>query len=60
MKQFLASVLVLSVFSLGVVGCADKATVTKETKVSTPGGTTTVTKQKEVKQTGDNPPHAQH
>jgi hypothetical protein len=59
MKQFLASVLVLSVFSLGIVGCADKATVTKETKVSTPGGTTTVTEEKQVKQTGDNPPPVQ-
>jgi hypothetical protein len=59
MKQFLASILALSVFSLGIVGCADKATMTKETKVSTPGGTTTVTEQKEVKQTGDNPPPVQ-
>lgn len=59
MKQFLATVLGLSLFSLGFVGCADKATVTKETKVSTPGGTTTVTVEKEVKKTGDNPPPAQ-
>ena len=59
MKQLLASVLVLSLFSLGVVGCADKATITKETKVSTPGGTTTVTIEEEVKKTGDNPPPAQ-
>jgi hypothetical protein len=59
MKQFLASVLVVSLFSLGVVGCADKATVTKETKVSTPGGTTTFTEEKQVKQTGDNPPPVQ-
>jgi hypothetical protein len=60
MKQFLASVLIMSVFSLGMVGCADKASVTKETKVSTPGGTTTVTVEKEVKKTGDNPPPAQN
>jgi hypothetical protein len=59
MKQFLASVLALGVFSLGIVGCADKATMTKETKVSTPGGTTTVTEEKQVKQTGDNPPPVQ-
>jgi hypothetical protein len=58
MKQFLASVLVLGTFSLGIVGCAEKATVTEETKVSTPGGTTTVTVEKEVKKTGDNPPPA--
>jgi hypothetical protein len=59
MKQFLASVFVLSVFSLGIVGCAEKATVTKETKVTTPGGTTTFTEEKQVKQTGDNPPPMQ-
>jgi hypothetical protein len=59
MKQFFASVLVLSVFSLGIVGCAEKATVTKETKVTTPGGTTTFTEEKQVKQTGDNPPPMQ-
>ena len=59
MKQFLASVLVLSVFSLGAVGCAEKSSTTKEVKVSTPGGTTTVTLEKEVKTTGDNPPSEQ-
>jgi hypothetical protein len=59
MKHFLASVFVLSVFLLGIVGCADKATITKETKVSTPGGTTTVIEEKQVKQTGDNPPPVQ-
>ena len=59
MKQFLASVLILSAFLLGIVGCGEKATMTKETKVSTPGGTTTVTEEKEVKQTGDNPPPVQ-
>jgi hypothetical protein len=59
MKQFFASVLVLSLFSAVMVGCAEKSSSTTETKVSTPGGTTTVTVEKEVKQTGDNPPPAQ-
>ena len=59
MKQFLAAVVVLSLFLLGMVGCAEKATVTKETKVSTPGGTTKVAVEREVKHTGDNPPAAQ-
>jgi hypothetical protein len=59
MKQFFASVLVLSSVALGVVGCAEKATVTKETTISTPGGTTTVTVEEEVKKTGENPPSAQ-
>ena len=59
MKQFLASVLVLSMFSLGTVGCAEKSSTTKELKVSTPGETTTVTVEKEVEKTGDNPPAEQ-
>lgn len=59
MKQFIASVLVLSLFSAVMVGCAEKSSSTTETKVSTPGGTTTVTVEKEVKQTGDNPPPVQ-
>ena len=59
MKLFLASVLVLSLFSLGAVGCAEKSSTTEETKVSTPDGTTTVTVEKEVKKTGENPPAEQ-
>jgi hypothetical protein len=59
MKQFLASVVVLSMFSLGTVGCAEKSSTTKEIKVSTPGGTTTVTVEKEVENSGDNPPSEQ-
>ena len=59
MKLFFASVFVLSSFALSFVGCAEKATVTKETKISTPGGTTTVTVEEEVKKTGENPPSAQ-
>jgi len=59
MKLFLASVVVLSMFSLGAVGCGEKSSTTKEIKVSTPGGTTTVTVEKEVETTGDNPPSEQ-
>ena len=59
MKLFFASVAVLCLFSFGMVGCAEKASVTEETKVSTPGGTTTTTVTKEVEKTGDNPPSEQ-
>jgi len=59
MKQFLASVLVLSMLSLGMVGCAEKASITEETEISTPGGTTTTTVTKEVEKSGDNPPSEQ-
>lgn len=56
MKRILTTILGLSLFSLGIVGCSDTATTKSETKVSTPGGTTTVTTEKEVKKTGDHPP----
>jgi len=56
MKPFFILMLVLSLFSLTTVGCSEKSTTTKETSVSTPGGTTTVTVEKEVEKTGDNPP----
>jgi hypothetical protein len=59
MKLFLASVLLLGLFSLGAVGCAEKSSMKEETKVSTPGGTTTTTVTKEVEKTGDNPPTEQ-
>jgi hypothetical protein len=59
MKLFFASVLALSMFSLGIVGCSDKSSTTKELKVSTPSGTTTVTVEKEVETTGENPPSEQ-
>ena len=59
MKLILASIVILSLFSLGAVGCAEKSTATRETEVSTPGGTTTTTVTKEVEKTGDNPPSEQ-
>jgi hypothetical protein len=37
-------------------GCSDESSAKKESTVSTPGGTSTVTEQTKVKQTGDNPP----
>ena len=58
MKRFMASILGLGVISQGIVGCADTAANKAETKMSTPGGTTKVTIEKEVKKTGDNPPAA--
>jgi hypothetical protein len=57
MKNLFFSLFVLSLFT--VVGCGEKTSTTKETTVSTPGGTTTVTTEKEVEKTGDNPPAAQ-
>src|SRR5688572_15467197 len=59
MRRILASALVLGIFStVGLIGCGDEASVTKETEVSTPGGTTTTKTEKSVETTGDNPPPA--
>lgn len=59
MKRISTSVLVLGLFALSFVGCGEKATTTKEIKVTTPGGTTTTTETQEIKKTGENPPPAQ-
>jgi hypothetical protein len=56
MKRILASVLALSVLSIGLVGCGEKSAVKKETKTTTPGGTTTTTQESTEKKTGENPP----
>lgn len=40
------------------VGCAEKSGSKTETKVTTPGGSTTTRVEKEVKTTGENPPPA--
>jgi hypothetical protein len=56
MKRILASILGVGVILLGIVGCADTATTKTETKMSTPGGTTTVTGEKEVRKTSGHPP----
>ena len=50
-RFFLASMLIGS--TMIVTGCTEKATVTKETTVKTPGGTTTVTTKQDVEKTGD-------
>ena len=39
-------------------GCSEESKATKTEKVSTPGGSTTVTEETKVKKTGDNPPKA--
>lgn len=58
MKRLTATALIVSVASIGLVGCTEttKSSAKQETKIATPGGTTTITTEKEVKKTGDNPP----
>ena len=57
MKRICAAALVLGILCGGIVGCAEKTKTKKETTVQTPGGKTTVTTEKEVKKSGDNPPN---
>ena len=55
MKRMITAVLILSLISVGLVGCAkNESTVKKETEIKTPGGTTTITTEKDTKKTGDN------
>jgi hypothetical protein len=59
MKRIVCAVLTLSLFSMGMVGCVrDESTTKTQTETTTPGGKTTVTTERDVKQTGDNPPPA--
>lgn len=56
MKRMIAATLIASVVSIGIVGCPAKTSTKQEMKITTPGGTTTITTEKEVKKSGDNPP----
>jgi len=58
MKTFVSAAMILGVLTLGMTGCSDKSSVKTETKVTTPGGTTTTTREVEVQKTGENPPPA--
>ena len=57
MKRLIATAFVLSVASIGLMGCnsESKTSIKKETTIDTPGGTTTITTEKEVKQSTDKP-----
>jgi hypothetical protein len=58
MKRTITAVLALSLVSVGMVGCAEKASTKTETEIKTPAGTTTITTEKDVKETGNNQPAA--
>ena len=50
--------LILGGLSVGMSGCSEETGVKEQTKITTPGGTTTQTDQTNVKKSGDNPPLA--
>jgi len=57
MRRFLSLAVILGLSSpVALVGCGEENKVQEQTKVTTPGGTTTATDTKEVKSTGSNPP----
>lgn len=60
MKRMIAATLMASLVSISLTGCNEtaKSSTKQETKISTPSGTTTITVEKEVKKTGDEPPAA--
>lgn len=60
MNRIIPALLFTALVSLSSIGCTDtkKADVKQETKINGPGGTTTITTEKEVKTTGKNPPVA--
>src|SRR5215208_57528 len=58
MKRVLASALIVGVSLFGLAGCGEESKVESTDKVSTPTGTTEVTKEVKVEQSGSNPPPA--
>ena len=52
MKRLIATAFVLSMAPLGLMGCNETKSSSKhEMKIDTPSGTTTITTEKEVKET---------
>jgi hypothetical protein len=43
-------------FVLGLAGCSEKSAVEERSRVSSPEGTTTVTRETKVESSGKNPP----
>lgn len=58
MKHLMAAVVIVSLISIGIIGCNDatKSSAKQQTKITTPGGTTTLTTEQQVNKTGENPP----
>ena len=55
MNRLFFTTLILGSLSLGLMGCNEenKSSIKRETTIETPGGTTTITTEKEVKQSPD-------
>lgn len=53
MRQIVAFIVLTGVFGGFMTGCSEHATSTTKQEIKTPGGTTTITTEKDVKKTGD-------
>lgn len=58
MRYFFSLTMALALATLSLSGCGHESTSKSTEKVSGPGGTTTVTKETTVNQSGQNPPPA--
>lgn len=58
MRHCFSLTLALALAALSLAGCGHETTSKSTEKVSGPGGTTTVTKETTVHQSGQNPPPA--
>lgn len=52
----LRSLMLIAPLALGLVGCSEKSEVQERTKITTPEGTRTITKETKVEDSGSNPP----
>jgi hypothetical protein len=50
------AVAILGGLTIGMVGCTEESSVTKETDIKGPGGTTKITEKAAVDKSGQNPP----
>jgi hypothetical protein len=56
MQRFLFAAVLCGLLPLGFSGCAEKETSHSETKITTPGGDTTIKIDRDVKKPADAPP----
>lgn len=53
MKRVILASLAACVCTISMAGCSQHSTSTSKEEIKTPGGTTTITTEKDVKKTGD-------
>jgi hypothetical protein len=56
MKRLICCIAAMGISFAGIAGCSDKATIKTEKQITTPDGKTTITNEKTIEKSGDNPP----